>query len=93
MSALLLALLLTQAPDAPVKSDEVVVVVNAGDVAPFEGVLLTTNQSTAAANRIRAAEHDRDSRVSLGVVVLTAALCLAGGTALGFAIAKATAGK
>ncbi len=88
MKAALLACLLALpgfAQDAGTPADAPIQVqLTAGQPAPFTGLLLTDAHAIDVANAVA----DGQSRVSLKVVVIAAGICLLGGAALGFAIAR-----
>ncbi len=93
MSAILLALLVTAAPDAPVAPQDGVKI-NWMQPAPMSGILLSEDKAIELTRRVASAEAERDelkaSHFSATVVILfIAAGVVLGGTA-GFAIGKVT---
>lgn len=98
MTALLLALLLAQPVDSvgPVMASDAPTVerIEAGQVAPFSGVLLTETQAILQAKRIRSAETERDelrqSAPSWVVVSIAVGVGLVvGATTVGIVVAAA----
>lgn len=95
MKALLLAVLLAQAADAPLVVEErPAMVLKAGEVVPFDGVCLTNGLAIRQAQRVAAAEAERDalkaSHIGWPLVVGAVVGALLVGGAVGAGVAVAT---
>ena len=102
MKALIVAMLVAQVADAPVAVTDqpldndqsaAVIALPAGTPAPFAGVLLTEEQAIHTAQRVAAAEAERDELRAAPVlrpwvVVLIGVLAAGAGVATGFGIAQ-----
>lgn len=93
MNAILIALLVTTAPDAPLVVPRPAIAIVEGQPAPFSGYLMDEVKGLEQTRRIASCEGERDKlkdgHISALVVVLfVAGAFVLGGTA-GFAIARA----
>lgn len=94
MKALLLAAILSQAPDAPVKEEAVYVFVDKGGPVPFDATCFDKPTAMRAAKRVASceasmAEVEKKTLVSTPVLIGGIVAIVAGSFALGFATAYA----
>jgi hypothetical protein len=93
VKALLLAALLTQAPDAPLLDEPGrVMELEAGNVVPFDATCLDKHQALRTAKRVAAAEAERDalkeSHIGWPIVVGAILGAVALGVGAGYAAGK-----